>query len=544
MAKIIPQGWRELQVSGTALREIETLDVLERGLPDELTVLHGVHWTRIDKGHAVFGEIDFVVVSPGGRLLLIEQKSGLLSEAPEGLIKKYDGKEKPVATQLNRTLDTLRMRLAPVVQKESLAIEYLLFCPDYTVKSRGTAGIPAERIVDAPLREQLCRRIREALPDEAARPQMAAQLRRFFGNELRLVPDVSALVGRAEQTVTRLSEGLAVWARRLSFEPFRLRVIGTAGSGKTQLALAVLNDAAAAGRRALYACFNRPLADHLSRVAPAGAQIGSFHQICDRALRAAGQNVSYGAPGAFDDLASRYAQLAVGDEDRVDELIIDEGQDFEQAWKDALMRRLAPGGRVWWLEDPMQRLYEREPIDFAGWVEVTANSNYRCPRDILGCVNRLLRPAVPIEAASPFAGSDVEFLDHADTAGLIEQTRRAVTLGLQAGFRKQDLAIVTFSGRERSKLMPFDTLGPHRLKSATGRYDLFGVPLYSDGELLIETVYRFKGQAAPCVILTEVDFETLDERATRKLFVGMTRASMKLVVVLSARAAAVLMDRA
>jgi len=61
---------------------------------------------------------------------------------------------------------------------------------------------------------------------------------------------------------------------------------------------------------------------------------------------------------------------------------------------------------------------------------------------------------------------------------------------------------------------------------------------------LIETVYRFKGQAAPCVILTEVDFETLDDISRRKLFVGMTRASMKLIVVLSARAAALLLARA
>ena len=118
-----------------------------------------------------------------------------------------------------------------------------------------------------------------------------------------------------------------------------------------------------------------------------------------------------------------------------------------------------------------------------------------------------------------------------------------MTLGLQAGFRKQDIAVVTFSGRERSKLMPFDKLGAHRLCTFTGRYDLFGNPQYSDGDLLIETVYRFKGQAAPCVILTEVDFEAVDDIVRRKLFVGMTRASMRLVVVLSDKAAALLLAR-
>lgn len=152
MPKVIPSGWRELEVAGAALREIETLAVLEAGLPDELTVFHGVHWTRIDRGYAVFGEIDFVIVTPGARVLLIEQKSGFLSETPEGLVKKYEGREKLVAPQLGRTLDTLRRRLAPLVRNEPLTIDYLLYCPDYTVRHKGTAGIPPERIVDAPLR--------------------------------------------------------------------------------------------------------------------------------------------------------------------------------------------------------------------------------------------------------------------------------------------------------------------------------------------------------------------------------------------------------
>jgi hypothetical protein len=40
------------------------------------------------------------------------------------------------------------------------------------------------------------------------------------------------------------------------------------------------------------------------------------------------------------------------------------------------------------------------------------------------------------------------------------------------------------------------------------------------------------------VILTEIDFDTLDARAARKLFVGATRATMKLLLVASPHAAA------
>lgn len=543
MATVLPTDWRTIEATGAAQRELETLAVLAAGLPDELTVLHGVHWTRIDKGFAVFGEIDFVVVTPSARILLIEQKSGFLTETADGLVKKYDGKDKLVRAQIDRTLDALRRRLAPVVQSEPVALDYFLYCPDYVVKAVGTAGLPAERIVDARSRAQLCARLLAAVIDEPPRDALAHKLRRFFENELQLVADVSALLGHAERLVTRLSEGLATWARRLEFEPFRLRVVGTAGSGKTQLALALLNDAAGAGRKALYVCFNRPLADHLAAVAPGGVEIVTFHQLCDRRLRAAGERVDYAAPAAFEAMEERFAALAPAADDAVDELIIDEGQDFREEWLAPLLARLRPGARAWWLEDPMQNLYGRAPVALPGWVTLYAATNYRSPRDVLDYINRLLAPERPLEAASPVAGGEVEFLDYADGAGLIERTKQAVTQALRAGFRKQDIALVTFSGRERSKLMPFDALGAHRLRSFTGRYDLFGAAQFSDGDLLLETVYRFKGQAAPCVILTEVDFETLDDLARRKLFVGMTRASMKLIVVLSERAARALLAR-
>lgn len=541
MPRIVPPDWRTLEVSGSAQREIETLATLERGLPAALTVFHGVHWTRIRQGFAVIGEIDFVVLGASGRVLLIEQKSGFLDETPEGLVKQYQhGTRKHVGQQVARAVAALQRRLATVLAGEPLTIDCLLYCPDYTVRDKGTAGIPDERIIDAGRRDTLCRRIAEAFPDEPARPEVEKRLQAFFAGELRLVPDTAALVGRAGEIVTRLSGGLATWARRLEFEPFRLRVLGTAGSGKTQLALAILADAAAAGRRARYVCFNRPLADHLSRAVAAsagpGVEVSTFHQLCDRQLRAAGGTPDFSRADAFDELARRFA-LMTPPGPPVQDLVVDEGQDFDGSWVEPLLRQLAPGGRAWWLEDPMQRLYDRAPVELPGWVVLRDDTNYRTPRDILDLVNRLLQPPRPIEAAGPIDAAGVLFLEYADTAQLLDRTKRAVTLALQDGFRRQDIAIVTFAGRERSRLLGFDALGPHKLKSFTGRYDLFGAPQYSEGDLLVETVYRFKGQAAACVILTEVDFEALDERARRKLFVGMTRASMRLYVVLSARAA-------
>jgi hypothetical protein len=105
------------------------------------------------------------------------------------------------------------------------------------------------------------------------------------------------------------------------------------------------------------------------------------------------------------------------------------------------------------------------------------------------------------------------------------------------------IALLTYRGREHSRLLPYDRLGPYPLKRFTGRYDLLGSPEISDGDVLIESVLRFKGQSAPCVILTEIDFATFDDTARKRLFVGATRATMKLYLVASEAASAQLLKR-
>jgi hypothetical protein len=108
MPRIIPDGWREVSVTGAAQREIETLAVLADGLPDAYSVYHAVHWTGMDGRYAIYGEIDFAVANRAGDLLLIEQKSGFLDETPDGLVKQYPGRSKSVPVQISRMVSNLR----------------------------------------------------------------------------------------------------------------------------------------------------------------------------------------------------------------------------------------------------------------------------------------------------------------------------------------------------------------------------------------------------------------------------------------------------
>jgi hypothetical protein len=541
MAHIHPTGWREMSVTGTAAREIETLAYLEASLADApYSIYHGVHWTNVEHGFSAYGEIDFIIVAPSGRVLLIEQKSGFLTETPDGLVKNYRGKPRNVRAQILRTIAGLVKRFG-----SELPIDYLLYCPDYIVRDPHLAGIDPRHIIDATAKDRLADVIREVLPITETNDQFE-KVTRFLGDTLSLRPDPSSMIGCAANMVTRLSGGLATWARRLEFSPYRLRVVGTAGSGKTQLALAEYAAAIDAGLRPLYVCFNRPLADHIERLVPAGGRVATFHMLGDAFLRAQGITPDYASPGVWDEMETVLASADLPETWMYEVLIVDEGQDFSIVWRDILLRMLKDGGRATWLEDPTQNLYGREMVPLPGWVTLHSHTNYRSPRQIVDMLASIGEARQPVEAASPFEGADIEALVYpeGDTEAMLAQTKHAITLCLAAGFARQDIAIASFRGRGKSAILGLDKLGDaHTLKSFTGEYDLFGNPVFREGGLLAESVYRFKGQSAPAVIFTEIDFEQIDELVFRKLFVGMTRARLKLVLVLSERAAERLLDR-
>ncbi|MGV3627170.1 MAG: NERD domain-containing protein, partial [Betaproteobacteria bacterium] len=329
MAKVIPDGWRELSATGAAAGELQTLGELAEGLPDTYTIYHGVHWTRIEKNNfAIYGEIDYAIVGPTGKLLLIEKKAGILTETADGLMKSYTAKEKSVPFQMARNADALHSRLRQLCGADKTFVDSLLYCPHYKVKNPGSAGIDPSRIIDAGKADRLIPIIQSILPEEGEVLAAKPKVHRFLGDLLEIVPDVHAVVGEAGSLYTRLSGGLSEWARKIECEPFRLRVTGTAGSGKTQLAMAVYRDALKAGRRPLYVCYNRPLADHIATIVPDGGQVTNYHQLGTRICNNVKRPADFSKPDAFAHIEKELDQYQPAAAELFDELIVDEGQDF------------------------------------------------------------------------------------------------------------------------------------------------------------------------------------------------------------------------
>ena len=345
MARLIPDDWKSLAATGAAERERETLAALEHALPDSYTVYHGVHWTRADQAFSVFGEAAFVVVA-AGRVLLIEQKAGFLRETPKA-VKVYLQKERNVPIQLARTQETLHRRLTAALGAGVYGVEALLYCPDYSIRDASIAGVAADRIVDASRKAQLAQVILQILPEDDEHFPNAPKLHHFLADELALTPDTSALVGgrhARHAAVGRPPRGRASSNSRRSGCASPARPARARRSSRCRRCAMRSRPASACST-----CFNRPLADYIARIAPPGAKIANYHQLCDWVARDGGYTPDFQVPGEFERLEARFAATPIPERWRFDVLVVDEGQDFHAPWAAGALagagRRMVVAGR-------------------------------------------------------------------------------------------------------------------------------------------------------------------------------------------------------
>lgn len=542
-ARVYPSDTSELALDGAQARERDVLLQLQGQLSDDYTIYHGIHWSRIEHGLTVLGRIQFLVLGPSGIVYIILMKTGLMKVDQGRMVKQLGEQRQDVFNALAEQGELLAHKFKQQHQG-NLRLEPIFFCPDFTVPEASGLAVNAERIVDAHRKHELGAVIQtiDATADLLSRNPNVRAIHSFLCNELNLVPEVGALSQAAETLVTRLSHGLEQWVGRLSFEPFRLRVSGTAGSGKSQLAFSELQRNHGRKARTLYVCYNRPLSSHMAQqvreAGLVGAAVFNFHALCDRMLRDAGQEVDYSAPGVFGRLAELVLTTPIDKRWVFDSIVVDEGQDFDQGWLPVLQRCSHAGTRWLWLEDPIQNLYAKPAVDLPAWVNLHTPMNYRNPKRVVQALQLVQSEfsfnsplTLDIEAACPLEGLPLEFFSYEGDEELLSQTAKAITACLRHGFTREHIAVLSMRGHEKSKVLAQASLGPHSLMHFTGRYDEYGSQIFTEGSVHAESVYRFKGQSAQAVVVTELAFEEFNEADFRKLFVAMTRAKLLLVLV-------------
>jgi hypothetical protein len=83
---------------------------------------------------------------------------------------------------------------------------------------------------------------------------------------------------------------------------------------------------------------------------------------------------------------------------------------------------------------------------------------------------------------------------------------------IEQGFSPESIAVLSFRGAKNSKVLEntLSELNGLTVRKQMGRDPKSGDIIWSDGALLVDTLFRFKGQCADAIVLTEIDINEWD----------------------------------
>ncbi|MCP3170169.1 NERD domain-containing protein [Myxococcus qinghaiensis] len=553
MARFIPDVAREDIMHDSERVVYEAL----RALPTGFVVMHSLPWLRPTRDLAGEplreGEADFVILHPQNGLLVLEVKGG----QPElsGRVWVRDGKEmRDPFEQARRSryalLDAVEERTRKRVNRALFTHGDVVVFPH--ARFAGPLPLNAEPriVVDAPEVSSLPTRIEEAFKAWARRetrlpPPVFAELLDALMPKLRLMRCEGAEIAAERQRIVQIT--LDQRATMLGLmENARVLVEGTAGSGKTLLALEFALTLAARGERALFLCFNRHLAawlqeqaKHDPRAQSIGArlEISTFHAYARGLAKRA--RVPFDVPESgeqsfWDDEVPLVMEQAIevlrtrGQAEEFDAIVVDEAQDFAPDWWVTIesLSRAGRDGRLYAFLDLNQSLRgtaKLPSVSLATRFHLTTNC--RNTKTIARSGASLARLDVRLLPGSP--------------VGEPPAVRRAPSAAAEAGILLSEVRQLLQQGIEPKQLA---LIGPatHSKGTLAKHTEVDSIPLIDDaadwrrgGGILVTTARAFKGLEADIVIAYGLNaFGTFF--SPTDLYVAWTRARHRLILVCQA----------
>lgn len=488
-------------------------------LDDDYQVFHSVAWQGLDRERrARDGEADFVVVHPERGVLMLEAKGGILRHDPatgawssvsaSGTARQI----KDPFAQARRSMYALRDQLEAMLRTEARGVfAHGVAFPDHVVGPAALApDQPRAIILDAEDLDRLPaavgrvfahyrgeRTIHETLPA----PGLAKALVDLLGKQQTFRP---ALWGQILQEQHKLMQLTREQYRLLDLLQYHRRagICGCAGSGKTLLAAEKAVRLARQGFRVLLACFNLGLGAHLrSRLLPCpNLDVFPFLELCEQRVREAGIAVDAGDHRRYYDelLPDAMLEALSRRPGRYDAIIVDEGQDFKEAWWVILQCLLHDSAEsvFYVFFDSNQAIYPhagRIPLPDAPY---PLTVNCRNTRAIQQAVRHF--SAAPIEAPADCPeGRPVELVEYSNAEDL-----RARVLELLQRLTREDripadhIAVLTLT---RWKYSPLSELADNPEFPLAESLDP------PAGRVLCSSVYKFKGLEREVVILAGLD---------------------------------------
>lgn len=407
--------------------EAKVYEALRDQLPQEWSVIYGYDYVFWNGRVLRDGEVDFIVSAPGRGLMFLEVKAAHGFECVNGrwnaIHPNSDRQERddPFA-QAARNKHNVVEKLARSLRLHRKAdfpgiYGHLVLCP----VGRLVGALPGSQdpivFLQASDMGQLHERLVAAFSrwggGQGERPGYTTAIHHQVSEFLTDNSRVLLLTGRQSDYDDRRIEELT----SLQYEGFRqvlqhkrVLVRGTAGSGKTMIAMWAAEQLAAEGQSVLFVCYNVALAEWMRLKNPnTKVRILNFHAFCREVIgNLPGQAISWSPDsdfwrgGASELVFNAYA--ANPGRHRYQNIIVDEAQDFHPTWWDALELALTDEreGRLCAFLDPQQQgVYGQEAAHPAGMFERTLDRNCRNTRRIVGYCSSVLNEEIQSFELSP-----------------------------------------------------------------------------------------------------------------------------------------------
>jgi len=289
----------------------------------------------------------------------------------------------------------------------------------------------------------------------------------------------------------------------------RVLVAGTAGTGKTELALALAHAWSEEGRSVLMLSATEPLARHLRRRASPEVSVSGIPALARRLLRRVDAEPDLDDDEYWEQLPREAAEVVLLGGDGWDCVIVDGAADLhEGAWE--LAEACAVGGTLWAFHDPRRTFWEDREVPerlFDARRELWTNHRGR----LMPLASRYL--ALPDE--EPDVGPERPFVRVVDGEGEAATVAAVSTILDERG--PAALGLVSVRGRRERRALPqLDTHLPMRSASA-------------DEGFAGDTFLRFAGLERDAIVVT--DLHLVEDRYEERMYQAVSRARRELIVV-------------
>ena len=529
MAKMIPE---KVIYFNTSYGEKKVYESLKK-LPDEYTVFYSVAWQQKDrkKQNVTWGESDFTILHPQKGILVIEVKSGGISyNNGQWLQTRTDTQEtnkmKDPLLQANKSkylfIDIINEVKGPGQQ---CAVESAVWFPSISKNTKFSQLPPAYKN-DIIFREEDLEEPEKAI-EKAYNyyysknhtnmdTSMVQRIISRLAPEFDLIESMSSQKEEKEYSFLKLTREQSTLLDYL-IEQRKVTIQGTAGTGKTLIAVEEAKRLADEGRTVLFLCFNHFLCKHLNENCQhANVKYYNLHKLI------------YDFSGNYNIQNNEYEYLLNKIKEKLyfQDIIIDEAQDLDDGVINFFSKFAdEKNGKFYVFYDKNQLIYQRKNAD---WIEkseckLVLSKNCRNTFQIAITSNNIID--INTQWKENVVNGDMPkicFVNDRNSA--ISSIEKLIKEYKNKGFKNNEITILTTKTENESILNGQEYIADNKI-----------VKEMDNENILFTTSKKFKGLESNVVILIDLDENTfIDEGKKRNFYVAASRAKQILDIVVIA----------